>query len=198
MADADDKKAQDDASVEKKDEPKQGKPGIGIVTWIILAVIVAICAGSGLLLGRLFAGSNKSQTQPSQTDQPTSAKTDQSTSAKTDDLTEIHGGSWYHDLEPVVANLDEPGVTRYVRATITLEISSVLEQDKGVKLIEEKKPILTNWLNIYLAGLTLEDARGDRNLKRIQSQILDAFNETLFPDAKPLIKHVLFKEFAIQ
>ncbi len=190
MADADDKKAPDDANVEKKDEPKQGKTGIGIVTWVILAVIVAICAGSGLLLGRLFAGPDKPQTQSSQTDQPTSPEMD--------DLAENSKGIWYYDLEPVVANLDEPGVTRYVRATVTLEISSALEQSKGEKLLEEKKPILTNWLTIYLAGLTLEDARGDRNLKRIQLQILDAFNETLFPDAKPLIKHVLFKEFAIQ
>jgi flagellar basal body-associated protein FliL len=65
-------------------------------------------------------------------------------------------------------------------------------------LDEEKKPTLTNWLTIYLAGLTLEDIRGDKNLRRIQSQILDAFNEQLFPDAKPQIKHILFKEFAIQ
>jgi flagellar basal body-associated protein FliL len=195
MADEDDKKNQDDAGEEKtaeeKNETKQeGKTGIGIVTWIILAVIVVICAGSGLLLGRLFAGSNEPQTQP--------AKADELTPVETDDSGKDSGSSWYYDLEPVVANLDEPGVTRYVRATITLEISSSLEQNKGVKLIEEKKPVLTNWLTIYLASLTLEDTRGDRNLKRIQLQILDAFNETLFPDAKPLIKHVLFKEFAIQ
>lgn len=206
MADTDDKKAPDDENApddkktpkdgkapdaenaEKKDEPKQAKSGIGIITWIILAVIIAICAGSGLLLGRLFASSNNPQ--PPQTDQPTPVETDSSA--------ENSKGSWYYDLEPVVANLDEPGVTRYVRATITLEISSALEQNKGVKLIEEKKPTLTNWLTIYLAGLTLEDARGDKNLKRIQLQILDALNETLFPDAKPLIKHILFKEFAIQ
>ena len=59
-------------------------------------------------------------------------------------------------------------------------------------------PILTNWLTIYLASLSLEDIRGDRNLKRIQIQILDAFNEQLFPNQKPKIKRVLFKEFAIQ
>jgi flagellar basal body-associated protein FliL len=195
MADKDDKKNQDDAGEEKnaeeKNETKQeGKTGIGIVTWIILAVIVVICAGSGLLLGRLFAGSNEPQTQP--------AQADELTPVETGDSGKDSGSRWYYDLEPVVANLDEPGVTRYVRATITLEISSSLEQNKGVTLVEEKKPVLTNWLTIYLASLTLEDTRGDRNLKRIQLQILDAFNETLFPDAKPLIKHVLFKEFAIQ
>ncbi|GAH72149.1 unnamed protein product, partial [marine sediment metagenome] len=106
--------------------------------------------------------------------------------------------TWYYELEPVVANLDVPGITRYVRAAITLEISAEVDQEKGIAFLEEKKPVLTNWLTIYLASLTLEDIRGDRNLRRIQSQILDSFNEKLFPDARPQIKHILFKEFAIQ
>jgi len=190
---ADDKKNKNDARTGNDGESKQTTAKIGIITWVILAVVVAICAGSGFFLGRLLAGSNKLQTQASQTDQSASSQI-----METDTSAPENENNWYYDLDPVVANLDEPSVTRYVRATITLEISSVLEQGKGEKLLEEKKPILTNWLTIYLAGLTLEDARGDRNLKRIQSQIRDAFNERLFPDAKPQIKHILFKEFAIQ
>ena len=69
---------------------------------------------------------------------------------------------------------------------------------EGTAFIDEKKPILTNWLTVYLASLHLEDIRGDSNLKRIQSQVMDAFNEKLFPDSKPKIKNVLFKEFAVQ
>ncbi len=105
---------------------------------------------------------------------------------------------WYYDLEPVTANLDEPGVIRYVRAALTLEINSEVDQEKGRAFLNEKKPILTNWLTVYLTSLGLDDIRGDMNLKRIQSQILDALNEKLFPDSKPKIKRILFKEFAIQ
>jgi hypothetical protein len=50
-------------------------------------------------------------------------------------------------------------------------MSPALNEKKGIILLEEKKPVLTNWLTIHLAGLTLEDIRGDRNLKRIQLQI---------------------------
>jgi flagellar basal body-associated protein FliL len=57
---------------------------------------------------------------------------------------------------------------------------------------------LKNWLTIYLSSQTIEDIGGDKNLRRIQSQILDAFNERLFPNTKPKIKEVLFKEFAVQ
>ena len=201
---ADDKENQDNAevenkneskqaAVENKNESKQAAAGIGIVTWAVLAVIVALCAGSGFLLGRLFAGSAEPQTQSSQADESTSSKNPEMAGSAMNSE-----NSWYYDLEPVVANLDEPSVTRYVRVIITLEISAALGQVECEKLLEEKKPILTNWLTIYLASLTLEDTRGNRNLKRIQLQILDAFNEKLFPDAKPQIKHVLFKEFAIQ
>jgi flagellar basal body-associated protein FliL len=73
-----------------------------------------------------------------------------------------------------------------------------VDEKDGNVFLDEKKPIITNWLTVYLASLSLGDIRGESNLKRIQSQILDAFNEKLFPDSKPKIKNILFKEFAVQ
>ena len=202
MADADDAKKQEDSkdeSNDKKDESSNKKAsGGGILQWIILAVVVVLFTGAGFGLSRLLAGfrAPAREAEPTQQDKPSQQK---SLKAGIPDLS---GGdsqkTWYYNLEPVVANLDEPGVTRYVRAAIILEISAEVDQEKGGAFLEEKKPVLANWLTIYLAGLTLEDIRGDRNLKRIQLQILDTFNEKLFPDAKPQIKHVFFKEFAIQ
>jgi len=196
MADEDVTKKQEnqeqkDTTAEKPDEKKSAG---GALPWIITAVVAAACAGAGLGLGRLFAGSPKPPTAEPPT-RDVSAPTEE---LKTPDSTTQTQRAWYYELEPVVANLNVPGVTRYVRASLTLEINAEIDKEKGTTFLEEKKPLLTNWLTIYLAGLTLEDIRGDRNLKRIQSQILDAFNERLFPDAKPQIRHILFKEFAIQ
>jgi len=195
MAEADDIKDQQEDSKEGSSDKKASKRSL--LPWIIIAVVVALCAGAGFGLGRLFGGSGATETpSPSQQDQSTQAQEPQVTSP---DLSgNSSDKSWYYDLEPVVANLDEPSVTRYVRVALTLEMDSQVDKKKGVAFIEEKKPLLTNWLTIYLAGLSLEDVRGDKNLKRIQSQILDAFNERLFPDSKPQIKRVLLKEFAIQ
>jgi len=185
---------QEDSKVEKTDE----SPRTGMVSrflpWIIMVVVIIVFAGAGFGFGRLLAGSGKAKTvESSQEDQPA-----QQEYLKADDSATDSQKAWYYDLEPVVANLDVPGVTRYVRASLTLEINPEVDENKGITFFEEKKPLLTNWLTIYLASLTLEDIRGDKNLKRIQSQILDAFNERLFPDAKPQIEHILFKEFAIQ
>jgi len=207
MADEDDAKKQKDApenaqenaqeDVKEESDNKSKKTGkIGcLLPWIIMAVIIIVCAGSGFALGRLFAGSKSVQT-------PDSGEQNQLTQVdklRGGDSKEISPENWYYDeLEPVVANLDEPAVTRYVRVSLTLEFDSEIDPKKGITFIESKKPILKNCLAIYLASLTLEDIRGDKNLRRIQSQIRDVFNEKLFPDSEPQIKNVLIKEFAIQ
>ena len=197
MADEDDAKKQEQEQPEdSKAESGDKKASGGRLQWIIMAVVVVVGAGAGFGLGRLLGDSGTTKTDQSAEGGPT--KAEDLTADTTDSTGAKSQGTWYYDLEPVVANLDSPGVTRYVRLTLTLEIDSRIIVKKGTALIEEKKPLLTNWLTIYLAGLSLEDIRGDRNLKRIQLEILDAFNEKLFPDAKPQIKRVLFKEFAIQ
>lgn len=181
-----------------QEEPKAEKTGKKssikrFLPWIIPGAVVLVFAGAGFGLGRLFAGPGIDKSSESG-QQNQLAGAENLTAAGSADTQKI----WYYDLEPVVANLDEPSVTRYVRAALTLEINPQMDEKKGRGFLDEKKPILTNWLAIYLASLSIEDIRGERNLKSIQSQILDVFNEKLFPNSKPQIKQVLFKEFAIQ
>ena len=202
MADADDAEKQKDTEVEETEKSTEEKTekktsGGGILQWIIMAVVVTLCAAAGLGLARLFADSTTSEkNESSQQDQPPQPE---GVKPETTDLSARDSQKvWYYDLKPVVANLDEPGVTRYVRAALTLEINHQVDERKGINFLEQKNPLLTNWLTIYLASLSLEDIRGNRNLKRIQLEILDAFNERLFPDARPQIKKVLFREFAVQ
>ena len=197
MADEDEAKNQTQEQQEdSKTESGDNKASGGRLLWIIMAVVVIVGAGTGFGLGRLLGASGTTKTAQSAED---ALNQHQDLTANPSDQTGTESkGTWFYPLDPVVANLDSPGVTRYVRLTLTLEIDSQINQKKGAALIEDKKPLLTNWLTIYLAGLDLEEIRGDRNLKRVQSEILDAFNEKLFPDAKPQLKCVLFKEFAIQ
>ncbi len=182
-----------------QEEPQQEKGGKktlagGYLQWIIIAVVAVFCAGAGFGLGRLFGGPPVAapvEAGAEQTD--TQSLREGSTSDSQSD-----SDGWYYDFEPVVANLNEPGITRYIRVALTLQISAQLDPKKGTALLQEKNPLLKNWLTIYLASQSLEDIRGDRNLRRIQSEILDAFNEKLFPNAKGKVRNVLFKEFAVQ
>ncbi|HUW17781.1 MAG TPA: flagellar basal body-associated FliL family protein [Sedimentisphaerales bacterium] len=197
MANEKDLEKQKDAASqtdEKTEKAVEKTSDSGFLQWIIMAVVVVLCAGAGFGLGRLFAGSRMPATaEAPEPSEPATAEDLRPDTSATDSRK-----AWYYDLEPVVANLNEPGVRRYIRVTLTLAINPQFTQKKGVAFLDEKKPLLTNWLTIYLASLSIDDIRGDRNLRRVQSQILDAFNEKLFPDAKPQIKDILFKEFAVQ
>ncbi len=160
---------------------------------IIIVVVVVFFAGVGFTLGRMFAG-------PSTINGPLASQNGQTPGLENiaAEGSEDYSQGWYYHLDPVIANLNVADVTRYVKASLTLEVSSEIDKREGADFLDENKPILTNWLTVYLASLGIDDIRGDNNLKRIQSQVLDAFNEKLFPDSKPGIKNILFKEFAVQ
>lgn len=208
MAETDDIKEQEEQEEQKGQEeqeeqkdPKAEKSDkksliARFLPWVIIFVVVLICAGAGLSVGRLFAGSGTPEADESISKSDASAQIEDLKA--NDDSAENSGKVWYYDLDPVVANLNEPAVTRYVRASFTLEMSADMDVKKGTAFLDEKKPILGDWLTVYLSSLTLEDIRGDKNLRSIQSHVRDAFNEELFPDSKSQIKKVLIKEFAVQ
>jgi len=158
---------------------------------IIIGLVVVSFAGAGFTAGRIFGSSSMPQT-------PGTSENGQDRNSKAKDSEGDTKNSWYYHMAPVIANLNVSDVTRYVKASLTLEVSDEMDEKKFTAFLEEKQPILTNWLTVYLASLGLDDIRGDNNLKRIQAHVLDAFNEKLFPDSKPQIKHILFKEFAVQ
>lgn len=193
-----DKNTDDTANENEAQKSDKETSGSGILQWIIMAVVVFVCAGAGFGLGRLFAGYGQPQSPlPSQQTEPAPIPPAQKTTE--DAPTENSKGIWYYnDLEPVAANLNVPNATRYVRVTLTLELSSELDEVKGRKLLDAKKPALKNRLTLYLASLSIEDCTGTKNLMRIRSEILDAFNQELFPDSKPQIRKIYLKEFVIQ
>lgn len=229
MAEAEDKSKKEAPKTEAKEAPKADAKApaaagkIGMMTWVILAVIVLALAGSGFFLGRILAGGTPADTNAPAAEVPKEekpkkvekkeAKKDTKKDAKKDAKKEGKKGeketaaastlppsdTWYFDgLESVVVNPDEPGATRYVRVGLNLEMGSDFSVDEATELITSKKPLLINWLNLYFKSLTLSQMQNDRDMRRILSQICDAFNEILFPDEKPKIKKILIREFNIQ
>jgi flagellar basal body-associated protein FliL len=214
MADTENKtQAETTISEEKKSDVKPA--GSKITSIILLVVVVILCLGGGYLIGRFIlsgpvsakaataAESNATGTHAEKTKekekQSKKPKEAEKTSSKEHAKTPSDGVTpWDFELEPVIANLDEPGVTRYVRATIILQMSPAFDQEKGTAMLEEKKAMLRDWLTIYLAGCTLEEARGSKNLVRIKAEIQDAFNDFLFKNSKPMVESILLKEFAVQ
>jgi len=186
MADRDSTKRQDATGGEAS--PKKGT-GSKVVPWLITGITIFALAGLGFFAGRLFGTRGDAQTVSAAESSSRIAVLPEPDPA---------GPGWYYDLESVIANLNEPGVTRYVRVGLTLEICSTRKQEEERAALDQKKPLLKDWLTLYLSNQTLEDIRGEKNLRRMQTQIADALNEKLFSGQAPRIKRVLFKELSIQ
>lgn len=200
MADDEEKKEQESKEDKESKADDKKSTGIGLFTWLILAAVVIAGLAGGFALAQLMAGtgSDSSQQPEAKENQPDDGSPENK--AINDMLIDKPKGEnlWPYDLEPVVANLDEPGVTRYARVAMTLQIDPQMDQEKGTVFLEGKKPVLIDWLTTYIAGLSLEQVRGTRNLSRIKKEVRDSFNELLFPQGKPFVRDILFKEFAIQ
>jgi flagellar FliL protein len=189
---AEQEKDANDRSV-PSDAPSGKRASAKVLPWIVMALVAVVLAGIGFGVGRLFGARGRAQAAAAEP-----VKADESARPPEAGASKETGEGWYYDLDAVVANLNEPGVTRYARVALTLEISNTMAGKEGAASLDQKKPLMKHWLTLYLANQTLEDIRGEKNLLRMQAQILDGFNQALFPDGKPPIKRVLFKEFAIQ
>ncbi|MDH4201298.1 MAG: flagellar basal body-associated FliL family protein [Phycisphaerae bacterium] len=178
------------------EQPQTETPSSGsgpmLYTWLILGAVTLAGSGGGFALSHLMGGTtptdleivNEAANQENAINAMLTKQTDQRV--------------WIEEFEPVLANLDEPGVTRYVRLTITLEMSPELDEIKGREFMAVKKMLVRDWMTTYLAGLSLEDVRGSRNLNQIKKDVLQQCNELLFPKGQPFVKRVFFKEFAVQ
>ncbi len=195
---ADEKKSTSDNA---KDGKKTKWPKLSLVTILILAGIIVAGAVGGFAVAHLLGSGPQSAAADTSKGPQNEDPANLSLSKPVDELlaASLDGKKvWYYDLDPVIANLDEPGVTRYLRAGITLEMSKAIDEIKGKTYLEEKKLLLRDWLTTYFAGLSLEDVRGTKSLARIKNQIRDQFNELLFPETKPMIHGIFLKEFAVQ
>ena len=190
---------QKDEKKENKNDTKEGTSTseggkVGIVTWGIMLAVVVLLSASGYVVGYLMpvpsmpeagAAAQEEAVKESLPSGPTSLPVNQDT--------------WYYnDLESVVVNPDEPGATRYIRVGLILEISNQFKPEATKGIIDTKKPLLINWLNLYFKSQTLSAMENERGLNRILIQICDGFNEILAPESKPLVKKILIREFNIQ
>lgn len=184
---ADDKEKQPD----KPSEKAAGKK-MGLFIWLILGVVIIAGATGGFALSQLLGGQaavGEGAEQVPAEEQKIFTPTTDNPGQKT----------WiYPNLEPIVANLDEPGVSRFVRVSVMLEMSPQMDPVKGLEFLDEKKVVLQDWMTTYFAGLSLDDVRGTRSLNRIKREIQDQVNQILFGQEKPYVERVLFKEFAVQ
>ena len=161
----------------------------------MLFAVVLTCSGGGYGLASIFAKDNSQQEANEVVEEEETL--DESLNVDISALEQDNAG-WEYELDSVVANLDEPGVTRYIRAALILKFTNELDEAEYKKVIDNKKSEMIDWLYTFMAGLSLEEVQGTKNLERFKMQVHKQFNSMLFPDSKPMLMKILTKEFQIQ
>jgi flagellar basal body-associated protein FliL len=177
---AGDAKAEDDGKKKKGGKKSKLRP-------LIFAIVVIVgggAAGAGTAFFMTPGGGEEELTEE-EAELPSSDK-----------KSEVYDYAYY-EFDPLTVNLNVPRANRYIRATVVLAVRSK-DSETCIPLFDKRRAELTNWLMTYLAGLTLDEVTGRKNIVRLQREIRDAVNEQLWPDRRPRVEQVLFKDFAIQ
>jgi flagellar FliL protein len=94
-------------------------------------------------------------------------------------------------FEPFIVNLNEPGGTRYLKATMELQF----EEDGAVSEVKSRTSEIRDLVISYLSGLTLVDTQGAAGKKAIRDEIVRRLNDQLQTGR---IRNVFFTDFIIQ
>ena len=172
------------------EEEQQTLSKTGLYRLVMLAAVVLIASLAGFGAAKFLGGSSTPQEAAAGEGEPIEEPIEET---NPDPGVEYS----YYEFEAITVNLDEPRLARHVRAMPILAIKTS-GYAAASAAVEKKKLELSNWLTVYLAGCSLEEVRGSKNLNRIQREIREAFNDQLWPGGAPLIDHVLFKEFKVQ
>lgn len=174
-------------------QSEERKSGGKLMSLLVPIVATLVFAGGGFFVGRMFGTRGNAQNVAAAEE---SGVQEEAAEQKTSD--EDAEAAWFFDMESIVANLNEPGVTRYVRIGLTLGIGEELSEKEGTLILEQKMPLLKNWLTLYVSNQTVADIRGEAKLRAAQDELARMFNTGLFGTGPQHIKQVLFKELSIQ
>ena len=94
-------------------------------------------------------------------------------------------------LDPFVVNLNEPKSSRYLKATIEVEVHG----EERVALIEQKKRAIRADLLRYLSGLKVEDTTGEEKKLKIRDELIDRVEKQTGADT---LAGLYLTEFVIQ
>ncbi|MBX9625105.1 MAG: flagellar basal body-associated FliL family protein [Gemmataceae bacterium] len=97
----------------------------------------------------------------------------------------------------VVVNLSEDRMSRYLRVKIALKVDGH-DEKATTALVTKHKAAMKSKIIGHLAGKGLKDVGGSVGIAKLQREILEKFDDILYPDGDSHLKEVLFEEFVVQ
>jgi len=107
-------------------------------------------------------------------------------------------GRGFLAIDPIVVNLNEGRLTRYLRVSIILSVED-LQKTIASAALTEIDPTIKDWLYSFLSDKTLDDIRGQDNQQKLRVEIQAGINSQLKSAGYPeYAKAVLFNEINVQ
>lgn len=156
---------------------------IGII--ILMIVIVVIVAMS------MLSGNHDEPREKMPTHQSDSYQENLPPAIGTSRTNHISVGPLYPIPQPFIVNLVTQSGRRYLKTSITLELSN----DKLQNEITVKSAILQDTINEILSSKSIEEIVTSKGKERLKGEIASRINEFL---ADGFIKSIFFTEFVIQ
>jgi flagellar basal body-associated protein FliL len=97
----------------------------------------------------------------------------------------------------VAVNLSEERMTRYLRVKVAVQVEAAMEK-KVLEHVEKNKAALKSWMISHIAGKTLKDVSGTVGVNRLQREMLERFEDILYPHGESPLRNVLFEEYIVQ
>ncbi|QEL13312.1 flagellar basal body-associated FliL family protein [Limnoglobus roseus] len=97
----------------------------------------------------------------------------------------------------VVVNLAEERMTRYLKLKIVLMVEEEAEATVTT-MLEKKKSAMKSWMISHLSGKTVKDVQFTVGVNRVQREILERFEDILYPNGHGALKNIVFEEYLVQ
>lgn len=97
----------------------------------------------------------------------------------------------------VAVNLAEERMTRFLRVKVAIQCEESAES-KLKEHVEKNKAALKSWMISHLAGKSLKEVSGTVAIHRLQREMLERFEEILYPSGESPLRAVLFEEYLVQ
>jgi flagellar FliL protein len=95
-------------------------------------------------------------------------------------------------LDPFVVNLNEPGSSRYLKATVEVEVTDA----PAVEDLKVRKRAVRDDLLRYLSSLKVDDTLGEANKAKMEEQMLARIDKQI--GEKKRVHRVFFNDLMIQ
>ncbi len=178
---------------EKEEQQEGGKKKSKMLMMIIIGVVVLILIIIGVVAVLLMGGDDEQNisNQSLQTTESSYTQKKKRRSSALEDSRKLSEIGILYPLDTFTVNLKSDAGRRYLKATISLELSG---EELSLEL-DAKAPVLRDRIIRILTSKTLEEISSKKGKQKVSDQIMDTLN-AIVSDGN--VQGIYFTEFVIQ